>query len=373
LQELCHSKEIAGSPFFNVFHRLSLSVFRPEEALELVEKPSLAAGCPLAPYAPSVFRMGGYFPFFLQLACCAFFEHCSSKPNHPAPDLTAVWGAFYDEARSHFEYVWDHLSDRERVVALKLSNRQRLEEADRPFLHSLVRRGYARDGENFLFSDVFDAFVQAKAIAESHPVSVAGAALTDANTPEQLLQERRRIDDILRERFLRQVAVLYVDVVGSTQFSENRGPVEAFNLIKRLEVLLQPIIRKHGGRVVKLAGDAVIARFDRAPDAVRAGMAVQKEMARHNARLSERDQTRVKVAINYGEAIEVESDVYGDAINAAERVLRETAPDEVLISEFVHRRLSATDAARFVEKGSFALKGKAEPVRLYSYQHQHQR
>jgi class 3 adenylate cyclase len=61
----------------------------------------------------------------------------------------------------------------------------------------------------------------------------------------------------------------------------------------------------------------------------------------------------------------VEGDVYGDAINAAERVLREATADQVLISEFVHLHLEATQAAQFAEKGVFSLKGKAQPVRLY--------
>src|SRR6516164_9083860 len=47
LQEICHSKEIAGSPFFNIFHKLNLVCFPPEEALQVIVRPSELAGCPL--------------------------------------------------------------------------------------------------------------------------------------------------------------------------------------------------------------------------------------------------------------------------------------------------------------------------------------
>src|SRR5439155_20835875 len=67
LHELCHSKEIAGSPFFNIFHKLSLGCFLPEEARELINQPSRAAGYPLEPYTAFIVRMAGYFPFLLQL------------------------------------------------------------------------------------------------------------------------------------------------------------------------------------------------------------------------------------------------------------------------------------------------------------------
>jgi hypothetical protein len=43
LQEFCHSREIAGSPFFNIFHKLNLGCLAPEEAHELIVRPSRGA------------------------------------------------------------------------------------------------------------------------------------------------------------------------------------------------------------------------------------------------------------------------------------------------------------------------------------------
>jgi serine/threonine-protein kinase len=156
IQELCHSKELAGSPFFNIFHKLNLGSFAPEEATELIVQPSVAAGYPLEPYASEIIQMGGYFPFFLQMACCAFFE----DRRH----LEHVRAKFREQAVGHFDYVWNHLSERERTACWKISAQQELNEQDRSFAGALIRRGYIYPhGSGMrLFSDVFDEFVRSK-------------------------------------------------------------------------------------------------------------------------------------------------------------------------------------------------------------------
>jgi tRNA A-37 threonylcarbamoyl transferase component Bud32 len=164
LQDLCHSKEVSGSPFFNIFHKLNLGSFTPEEAADLIAQPSEAAGYPLKPYASSIIRMGGYFPFFLQMACCTFFESRNGSGDDIEPDLEQIRTRFYEEALGHFEYVWDHLTDRQRTACSRLSERHELNEQDRSFVGGLIRRGYVYEqkGDVRLFSDVFEDFVKEK-------------------------------------------------------------------------------------------------------------------------------------------------------------------------------------------------------------------
>ena len=164
IQDLCHSKEVSGSPFFNIFHKLNLGSFTPEEAAQLIAEPSRAAGYALEPYAPAILRVGGCFPFFLQLACCTFFESHNESHGQAEPDLNHIWSKFYEQALGHFVYVWDHLNDRERMTCIKISSHQELNEQDRSFVRALIRRGYVYQDSagTRLFSDVFDEFVITK-------------------------------------------------------------------------------------------------------------------------------------------------------------------------------------------------------------------
>jgi tRNA A-37 threonylcarbamoyl transferase component Bud32 len=162
LQQFCHSREIAGSPFFNIFHKLNLGCFSHREAMQLITGPSREAGRPLESYAGFIINLAGHFPFFLQLACCAVFEFLEQHPGKEEPDWSLIRKQFQEEAQDHFEYIWDHFSHRERTVCLKTIQGRELDSADHIWLAGLKRRGYIFEDKNGLsfFSDVFRSFLE---------------------------------------------------------------------------------------------------------------------------------------------------------------------------------------------------------------------
>ena len=162
LLRYCHSREIAGSPFFNIFHKMNLGCFPRTEAMELIARPSQETGRSLQPHADFILKLAGRFPFFLQLACCSLFEHLETNPSKEVPDWQWVRKQFYEEARDHFQYLWDHLPERERIVCRKIIQRQEFEISDLTFLDSLKQRGYIEETAEgvCLFSDVFSVFLE---------------------------------------------------------------------------------------------------------------------------------------------------------------------------------------------------------------------
>ena len=164
LQELCHTSKIADSPFFNIFSTLNLSGFNREEALELIGGPSGQAGIPLAPFADRIMELGGLLPFFLQIACGAYFENLLLESGEV--DHDACRESFLEEARPHFNYIWEHLSPEERDI-LHLVRRG---EAVHPSLihaqKKLEKNGYllpARGSEPLrLFSRVLGEFLDSR-------------------------------------------------------------------------------------------------------------------------------------------------------------------------------------------------------------------
>ncbi len=190
LLQYCHSQEIAGSPFFNIFHKMNLSCFPKEEAMELIAGPSQKAGYSLLPYATFILKLAGRFPFFLQLACCSIFEYLQTHPSREFPDLQFVRKRFYEEARDHFQYLWDHLPKRERIVCQKIVRHEEFEKSDRTFLDSLIQRGYAQETAEgaSLFSDVFNTFLEEMEIQKSSgaesdysPISDSSSRISETN------------------------------------------------------------------------------------------------------------------------------------------------------------------------------------------------
>jgi len=140
LQSLCHSAEIADSPFFNIFSNVYLRPFEPAEALELICAPSKRAGHPLEDYADQLIDMAGYLPFYLQIACSACFDHVAENQGRIS-DVEAVEARFLEEAGPHFEYLFDHFGDDQLRVLIAIGNGNQPRVEDLGAARKLVRDG----------------------------------------------------------------------------------------------------------------------------------------------------------------------------------------------------------------------------------------
>jgi serine/threonine protein kinase len=160
LQQLCHTKEIRDSPFFNIFSPLPLSVFRKEEALELIRVPSAKAGRNLEPYENEILQVAGLFPFFLQVACCHCVEYMGENPEGE-PDFAEVRRRFYEEARLHYRFMWDSFDEHERSTILRVADGRKVPDSLRDVCDELQRRHYleAAETDTAVFSSCFREFI----------------------------------------------------------------------------------------------------------------------------------------------------------------------------------------------------------------------
>ncbi|MEW6735593.1 MAG: protein kinase [Acidobacteriota bacterium] len=140
LQVLCHTDQIADSPFFNIFTNVYLRPFTLEEAAILIQQPSRAANVPLESYTQQIVEIAGYFPFFLQIACSNYFDHIAE--NNALYDQRRVDEGFLDEARVHFRYIWEHFRDDEREVIKTFISGGELPKAYAHVFEELRRAGY---------------------------------------------------------------------------------------------------------------------------------------------------------------------------------------------------------------------------------------
>jgi serine/threonine-protein kinase len=167
LKDLCASREISDSPFFNIFSTAHVGLLDAADAAALVAGPSAARGIPLAPLEAPILAMGGRYPFFLQIACGAWYEHLEAEGAR-AEDLAGkpvpreVTDLFREETAPHFEYVLENLPPAEAAVLRAAAGGARVDPDD-PAAAALERRGYlAREGEELApFSAEFARFVRA--------------------------------------------------------------------------------------------------------------------------------------------------------------------------------------------------------------------
>ncbi len=165
LKDMCVSHEISDSPFFNIFSVHHVGPFTVEEARSLVDDPSEKRGIPLASLFEPIVEMGGLYPFFLQMACSAWFEYLEAEGKR-AEDFTGkpaprdVLEAFREESRPHFEFVYENASGPERDVFAACAASRDIDAVD-PAAEDLERKGYlTRKGSALApFSSEFARFL----------------------------------------------------------------------------------------------------------------------------------------------------------------------------------------------------------------------
>ncbi|MFN2587163.1 MAG: AAA family ATPase [Actinomycetota bacterium] len=158
--------------------------------------------------------------------------------------------------------------------------------------------------------------------------------------------------------------VLFTDVEGSTQLGARAGDDSARRVLRRLEEIIRGQVRDHGGHEVKALGDGLMVAFGSARKAVACAAAIQRELDRA-AGASSAELPPVRIGLNAGEVIVEEGDLFGAAVSAAARICSAASGGEVLAAEVVKVLAGTVPGVAWKDRGEVALKGFAEPYRLY--------
>ncbi len=173
----------------------------------------------------------------------------------------------------------------------------------------------------------------------------------------------------------RVTSVLFGDLVGFTSLSEHRDQEDTRELLSRYFDECRQIISRYGGTVEKFIGDAVMAVWgvptaheDDAERSVRAGLELVDAVEAMGQEIGVA-RLAMRVGIVTGEvAVTVGAQeqgmVAGDAVNTASRVQSVAAPGQVWVDETT--RLLTSSAITYLDAGSHRLKGKVDPVPLWS-------
>ena len=204
---------------------------------------------------------------------------------------------------------------------------------------------------------------------------VAPKSYTPKHLAEKILTTRRSLEG---ERKL--VTVLFADVAGYTSLSEKLDPEEVHRIMEGCLQILMEEIHKYEGTINQFTGDGVMALFgaplaheDHAQRACYAALAIQKDLAEYGRKVKKDfgREFQMRIGLNsgpvvvgsIGDDLHMDYTAIGDTINLAARVEQAATPGEVWLSHETRGLIQGYFSEEPV--GEIALKGKAEPQRLY--------
>ena len=165
------------------------------------------------------------------------------------------------------------------------------------------------------------------------------AELLDARNehPESLAD----IDAEIWRRFGRTQAVLVLDMCGFSRLTMRYGITHFLAMIRRLRVLVRPVVAAAGGRVVKAEADNLFAVFDDVPAALAAARAIHGRLTAANAFLPDDWDLHAGIGIGYGPVLLVGAgDLFGSEMNVASKLGEDVAErGDILLSSSARERL----------------------------------
>ncbi|MEM6891448.1 MAG: peptidoglycan-binding protein [Pseudomonadota bacterium] len=161
-------------------------------------------------------------------------------------------------------------------------------------------------------------------------------------------------------------AILAADMVGFSRLTEI-DEAGTISRQKRYRIdVVEPLTEKRNGNFIKFTGDGWIAEYPSVVEAVQCAVEIQEELQAREAEQTPSLSICYRMAINLGDVIFDEGDVYGDGVNIAARLEPLADPGGLIISGTAYDLLKNQVEVSYRSLGQKRLKNIATPVRAYA-------
>ncbi|MFC1895956.1 adenylate/guanylate cyclase domain-containing protein [Thermodesulfobacteriota bacterium] len=159
--------------------------------------------------------------------------------------------------------------------------------------------------------------------------------------------------------------IMMADVVGySRMMGENEE--RTVQILRAHREVFDALLASHRGRIFNTAGDAILAEFPSAVEAVRCATEIQSALRTRNEHLPEEQRMQFRIGINLGDVIVQGTDLLGDGVNVAARIQTIADPGGICISGSVYDQIQNKLSLQFTMLGERNFKNIARPIRTFS-------
>jgi class 3 adenylate cyclase len=160
-------------------------------------------------------------------------------------------------------------------------------------------------------------------------------------------------------------AILAADIAGYSRLVAE-DEEETLRRLGTHRAVFGDFVARHGGRIFNTAGDATLAEFESAVDAIRCAVDVQESLRTRNLGYAPSRHMNYRIGITIGDVVERDGDLLGDGVNIASRLEAFAPAGGICISRAVHKAVTNKISLKFDDAGPLQLKNIPERVHAYT-------
>jgi class 3 adenylate cyclase len=166
----------------------------------------------------------------------------------------------------------------------------------------------------------------------------------------------------------RLATILSADVAGYSRLmgEHEEATVQA---LRGHRAVFDSLLKQHHGRIFNTAGDAILAEFPSAVEAVRCATEIQSALQTRNEHLPPEQKMLFRMGINVGDVVVQEGDLLGDGVNVAARIQTVAEPGGICISGSVYDQIQNKLSLQFKPMGEQQFKNIGQKVRTFTITH----
>jgi len=158
-----------------------------------------------------------------------------------------------------------------------------------------------------------------------------------------------------------EVAILFADVVGSTQLYDKFGYTKASETVGRCLDIMKDATYQFNGTVIKTIGDEVMSTFPSVDEAMGAAGQMQKRIS---SGVDDMNVT-IRIGCHYGPVVQEQNDIFGAAVHTANRMTSQAKSKQVIISGTSVDQMSEEWRAQTRQIDVATVHGRLDEVALF--------
>jgi class 3 adenylate cyclase len=162
-----------------------------------------------------------------------------------------------------------------------------------------------------------------------------------------------------------EVAILFADVVGSTQLYEQLGDAKAREMVGRCLDIMREATEANKGTVIKTMGDEVMSTFPTPDDAMNAAKRMQERISTEPELAHDNGHVAIRIGCHFGPVVQEQRDIFGSAVHTANRMTSQAKAKQIITTLATVERLSPEWQSTARQIDIATVRGKADEVVLF--------